>query len=356
MMIKRRLPALLLALATWATGTAAMAAQPLPALGADLSHTTVSGFSSGGFMAAQIATAYSSAFTGVAVIAGGPYDCASTYPKLGYLQNATGACMSPVARVVGPDARVSWRNAQQYAEEGNIDAVSNVARQRVYLATGQKDQVVRSTVTDQVEQYYLLAGVAPSAIRYRSSPDAGHGFITGNADDASCDASQVPYLNNCGFSQAAELLQHVRGADSQPPRQGALSGMIIQFDQQEFITGHRSSLDGNAYAYVPRDCVAQACTVHVAFHGCLQGASRVGDRFYSRAGYNAYADTNRMIVLYPQVQVSPRIPVNPMGCWDFWGYSSEGQQRPQFQTRTAPQMVAVMAMLKRLGQPRAVAP
>ncbi|WP_235580933.1 hypothetical protein [Pseudorhodoferax sp. Leaf265] len=36
-------------------------------------------------------------------------------------------------------------------------------------------------------------------------------------------------------------------------------------------------------------------------------------------GFNRWADTNRLIVLYPQVARSGASPFNPKGCWDWWG-------------------------------------
>lgn len=48
---------------------------PLPALNIDITQTSVSGLSSGGFMAVQIGVAYSSIIKGVGVVAGGPYYC-----------------------------------------------------------------------------------------------------------------------------------------------------------------------------------------------------------------------------------------------------------------------------------------
>lgn len=50
-------------------------APALPGYQADLSQTTVSGLSSGGFMAAQFAVAYSATVAGAGIIAGGPYFC-----------------------------------------------------------------------------------------------------------------------------------------------------------------------------------------------------------------------------------------------------------------------------------------
>jgi poly(3-hydroxybutyrate) depolymerase len=82
------------------------------------------------------------------------------------------------------------------------------------------------------------------------------------------------------------------------------------------------------------------------FHGCRQGAATLGERFVSEAGYNRWADTNRLIVLYPQVGAS-WWPYNPRGCWDWWGYTGA-----QYATKDAPQIRAVLAMVERLGQLR----
>ena len=53
-------------------------ADPLPALGADLTQTTVSGLSSGAYMAGQFQIAYSQLVIGAGIVAGGPYACAET--------------------------------------------------------------------------------------------------------------------------------------------------------------------------------------------------------------------------------------------------------------------------------------
>lgn len=343
-----------LALAAYPVLAAGVAA-PLPGLGADLSQVSVSGLSSGAFMAAQIATAYSATFKGVGVIAGGPYDCASTHPGQSPLVTAATVCMQPTSPAEVPDGAASWRSAQRRAQEGSIDPVANLARQRVYLFSGTADPVVKTVVVNQVEKYYQLAGVAPAAIRYAKDVQAGHAIVTARTGDSPCGDTRAPYMNNCGFSQAAELLRHLAGSGAKPAATGELTGRIIEFDQREFVRGRRSSMDDSAYAYVPAACREQSCAVHVVFHGCLQGASEVGERFYRHAGYNEFADANAMIVLYPQVMASKGVPANPKGCWDFWGYSSEHPAMPDFQTRQAPQMAAVMAMLRRLGEARAAA-
>ena len=58
-------------------GTAAARGEPLPALGVDESQTSVSGISSGAYMAGQFHLAFSNTVVGAGVVAGGPWGCAS---------------------------------------------------------------------------------------------------------------------------------------------------------------------------------------------------------------------------------------------------------------------------------------
>jgi poly(3-hydroxybutyrate) depolymerase len=322
----------------------------LPALGADLTRSSVSGISSGGFMAAQLATAYSATFIGVGVIAAGPYYCAGTHPKLSLIANATATCMSPASVSVAADAAVSWQHAQAFAAAGQIDPVENLARQRVYVFSGTEDRTVKTMVSDQVAPYYRLAKAKDTQILYRKDIKAGHSIVTDRTGDVACATTAAPYINNCGFSQARELLSHIYGVDSAEPA-AAAGGRIIAFKQSEFVKGSRASMDDIAYVYVPAACEKDTCAVHVALHGCQQGASNIQDRFYRGTGYNEFADTNHLIVLYPQA-VASTMPPNPKGCWDFWGYSSEDQKKPTFYARNAPQMSAIYRMVQRLGQPR----
>ncbi|HEX6266216.1 MAG TPA: PHB depolymerase family esterase [Burkholderiales bacterium] len=101
------------------------------------------------------------------------------------------------------------------------------------------------------------------------------------------------------------------------------------------------------HVYVPRACEAQRCRVHVAFHGCRQTTEDIGDRFAREAGYNGWAEANRLIVLYPQAIKRYWGIYNPRGCWDWWGYTGAA-----YATKEGAQIRAVKAMLERLSAPR----
>ena len=78
--IPRRIAAL--ALLAWlgsdALASEALAADALPKLGADLAATSVSGLSSGAYMAGQIEVAHAKDIVGAGIVAGGPYACAES--------------------------------------------------------------------------------------------------------------------------------------------------------------------------------------------------------------------------------------------------------------------------------------
>ncbi|WP_293935983.1 poly(3-hydroxybutyrate) depolymerase [Iodobacter sp.] len=326
----------------------------LPAYKADLSQTSVSGLSSGAFMAAQFQTAFSASLVGAGVVAGGPFYCSgSAYPVPPSVLVATTACMNPSLSAYGPpNPTLLIQLAKAFERTGAIDKLENLKTQRVYLFSGQADKTVATAVVDQAAAFYQLAGVPAASIKYIQNVDAGHAIITSNTKDVVCADTQAPYINGCNFIQSQDILKHIYG-DLQPAV-AVLSGKIVAFDQSEFIKSSYTSMSRDAYLYVPKACETESCKVHVAFHGCEQGATKIGNLFYGTTGYNELADANKIMVLYPQAEASSGwffTPLNPKGCWDFWGYSDPTNPlAPNFYSKTAPQMSAVKAMLERLGQ------
>ena len=69
---------------------------PLPALRADLSRTSVSGLSSGAFMAAQFDVAYSGEVIGAGIVAGGEFYCAGAAGVQPLSMAASTSCMRPI--------------------------------------------------------------------------------------------------------------------------------------------------------------------------------------------------------------------------------------------------------------------
>lgn len=319
----------------------------LSALGADMNQVSVSGLSSGAFMTAQLHTAYSGSLMGAGIIAGGPYLCAKMYKFSSTMGNAMNTCMNPLTQSVAPDGNKLFNEAKKWEQRGKIDPLDNLHKQRVMVFSGGKDSTVKPMVVEQVVKYYEAAGLKVNDnVKYQEVANAGHAITTDNPNATSCQLTQSPYINNCGVSEANVILQQIYG-DLKPASNG-LSGKLMRFNQKEFIQGTRSSMSEDAFAYVPKSCETQSCRVHIAIHGCEQGYKVIGDTYYTKTGYNEIADSNNIIVLYPQVEPSKGIPFNPKGCWDFWGYSDADN----FFNKDAPQMQAIMNMAKRLGESR----
>ena len=311
----------------------AAAADRLPALGAESAALTVSGVSSGGYMAVQMHVAHSRRVKGAAAIAAGPYYCAQ-----GSLWTAMRNCMRPGGWSPLPDVNALKAATDRFARDGAIDPTSNLAAVRVWLFSGTRDRTVGPQVVEALGTYYALYGA--KSVFVKDKP-AGHAMVTESAGSA-CDATEPPFINDCDYDAAGELLRHLLGPLA--PRASRAGGRILAFDQSEFADVYAISMAGTGYAYVPSSCEANVCRVHVVFHGCRQNAEAIGERFVREAGYNRWAETNRLIVLYPQTIARYWWIYNPRGCWDWWGYTGD-----RYATKEAPQMRAVMAMVERLG-------
>ncbi len=324
----RALPVLLLALAS-----PAAAAEPLPGLGADLVGTTVSGLSSGAYMAGQFHVAFSGTVSGAGIVAGGPYGCAERSIAFA-LQRCMGTALGPA----DPDRLFSL--AADAAADGTIDPLANLADDRVYVYAGTEDHTVDPSVAATVPAFYAAAGVPADHVAFVDDKPAGHAFATLDHGNA-CATSAPPFVNACGYDQAEAILSTLLGGLAPPSATPA--GRLVAFDQREFLadpTDHGLALAG--FAWVPDSCTATpGCRVHVVFHGCKQTASLVGDAVTLGAGFDRWADTNRLIVLYPQTHATD---LNPNGCWDWWGYDDAA-----YATREGRQMAAVRAMLDRLA-------
>ena len=355
--------ALLLAGTAWFGGCAS-AADPLGRFAADPGQVSVAGISSGAFMANQLHVAHSAGIMGAGIVAGGLFGCAVDSVAgdgvLGLASLAVGPCMSapallkPVtfyAGIVSDLAAKSW-----------IDSPANLARSRVYLFTGQADKVVSSKTVELGASLYRTLGVPAAQIDFRDrdlpGTGAGHSWVTNNFGGA-CDANAPPYINNCRYDQAGEMLQTIYGP-LQPPA-ARPEGRIVAFDQTEFVPRAAAAANGlldTGQMYVPKACDAgapQPCRVTVVLHGCQQSAEVLGSEFYTKVGVNEWADTNRIIVLYPQAHATTvaelavqnslsLLNANPQGCWNWWGYAND----PQYLTRRGVQIDALWSMVRRV--------
>ncbi|XP_071479622.1 poly(3-hydroxybutyrate) depolymerase-like [Diadema antillarum] len=295
--------------------------------GADPDQVSVSGLSAGGFMAVQVHVAYSASIMGVGVIAGGPYYCAR-----GNLFYATTSCMS--TGNINVDYLVD--TATPYALLWNsIDDPENMEQDKIYIFHSSEDSVVVQDVGEAAEEYYRCFNENDANYLVEYGIASEHAIVTDGWGNA-CNQLSEPYINNCGYNTAYEMLNHIYGGNLE----------LVAFDQDEFFGGNAAteSVDDTGYVYVPSGCKTDAsgCRVHIALHGCHQQHKNVGDAFTTNAGYNEVAELNNIIVIYPQT-IASAMRGNPNACWDWWGYASIS-----YACNLAPQMQFMKAIIDRV--------
>jgi poly(3-hydroxybutyrate) depolymerase len=322
----------------------------LPNFHIDQKETSVSGLSSGGFMAVQFSVAYSGIIKGAGIVAGGPYYCAQ-----GDVDIATSKCSCTGFFVfascdVAPGSTALERLfavTDKDARAGAIDPVANLARQKIWLFSGRLDSVVPPPVMQDLAAYYRHFN-AEANVHLRDDVRAEHTMPTDGYGNP-CNKLGDPYLSDCKLDGAGELLKWIYGDALQAKTGTPSNGRMLEFDQSEFVDDHRPTEHGMAqtgYVYVPAACdkgMNQQCRLHIAFHGCHQNVESIGEKFVRNAGYNPWADANKLIVLYPQTKAKE---TNPNACWDWFNFDHDD---PNYANKNGRQMRAVKAMIDRVA-------
>jgi len=273
-----------------------------------ITEITTSGISSGGFMAQQLHIALSSIISGIAIFAAGPYMCA-----LNNLFTAETQCMN---NIIEPNINLLVDITNTYAFDKLIDEPKNLYDDKVFIFSGRLDSVVSPNIVYKVNDYY--SHYIPNSNIFLSFNElAEHCQPTLNYGEL-CSNLSSPYIGNCNYDGAGEALKYLlnvikRGLFNQ--------NNLYSFDQTKYFTKNSKSINDIGYIYIPNNCKYNKCHLHISFHGCLQNIQFIGNQYAMYSGYNEWAETNNIIVLYPYVKPLPDI--NPNGCWDWWGYTNE---------------------------------
>jgi hypothetical protein len=273
-------------------------------------------------------------------------------------------------------------NMKSFDADGSIDPLSNLLDRRVYLQAGVLDDVIGLSITSLLRSQ-LSHFTKPENVEFVTLTDAGHGMPTDQGSTSEgfspCNESHSPYISNCGYDGAGAVLKWLYGDlnerkdSAEGSNSSALSGSLIPFSQTDPLGA--PGLADTGYMYVPKMCQQDQqyppharndhisspsspppppCKLHLALHGCTMNVQTIGNLFTAHAGYNAWADTNRMIVLYPQTTTdnktydtwSGRL-ANENACFDWIGQYGDSDRR--LENGGGEHMRALVAMVRRVA-------
>ncbi|MFI4927132.1 MAG: prolyl oligopeptidase family serine peptidase [Burkholderiales bacterium] len=308
----------------------------------------VAGISSGGFAAVQMHVAHSATFKGAAVYAGGVYWCAGAGGAASALANCGGLTLPTNAASYNSTLAASEAYLDAQSALGTIDPAANLSGQPVYLWSGTQDQVVNPLEMADLRSEYARYG---ANVRFDNAFPAAHGWESPDGE-LDCGTSGSPYMVKClangsAYDSVQTWLTMFLGP-LKPRNNGKLQGTLSTFDQTEFGASSNVSMSATGSVFVPKSCMqGRKCGFVLALHGCLQEAALIGDRWVTEAGINEWADSNDLVVLYPDtIASSAPGPTNPNACFDWWGYSNQAD--PNYALKSGLQMSVLYAMVQRI--------
>jgi hypothetical protein len=286
--------------------TSNVIAGPPGELNIDPDQITVSGISAGGQMAHQMHIAYPDVFSGVGIIAGGPFGCAG-----GALATAMTRCMGKVGD--GLPVGEFAEDIRTAAVDGRVGDTAALVDDPVWVFHGALDSTVAEALSTATVALYDEF-MPEENIHYVSEVPAAHTFPT-RGNGSACNEVKSPFIGNCDYDAAGELLQYIYG-DLEAPETDTEN----ELNEVKLPGALAAGLAETAYVYVPSQCEhgKQACKAHLVLHGCAQSSAQIGTAFIEQSGYLPWAEVNSIVLAFPQVIPSA---VNPIACWDWWGYT-----------------------------------
>ena len=295
---------------------ATKAEDPLATLHLNPNTITVSGISAGGAASVQYEYSFSSQVHANGIVAGLPYLCA---------QGSTMGALTCMSSPYGVDLTTLVFETMVAAQEGKIDSLENLKNHTVFIFSGTADTVVAPGTVMLMKQMYTNLNVTKHVSSFFEYP-AEHAWVT-NSYGNPCNWRGDPYVNNCDFDFAGAFLQKAFKNMNVPwnaTRGKYVAASMQEFDQSAYgASSYFNSMDETGYVYVPQRCRSSKarCHLHINFHGCEQYRTKLGTIYVSQTGLNEWAESNGIVVLYPQATMS--LISNPKGCFDWWGYASQ---------------------------------
>ena len=330
------------------TTAAAPSVEKLQRYQIDPAKVFVAGISSGGFTAVQMHVAHSATFKGAAIYAGGVYWCAGAGGAATALANCGGQTLPTNEASYNSMLAQSIAYLDTQSALGTIDSSVNLSGQPVYLWSGTKDATVNPRQMADLNAQYLHYG---AKVVFDNGFPAAHGWESPNGE-LDCGTAGSPFmvkcfLNGAPYDSLQTWLKLFLGRLN-PRNNGKLQGTLSTFDQTEFGAAPNVSLNSTGTVFVPKACAqGKTCGMVLALHGCKQYSALIGNRWVTQAGINEWADTNNLVVVYPDtIASSAPGPTNPNGCYDWWGYSN--QVDPNYALKSGAQMSVLYRLVQRV--------
>ncbi|CAL8074274.1 unnamed protein product [Orchesella dallaii] len=306
---------------------------------------TLSGFSSGGSFAQQLYLSYSSLIHGIAVFSHTYYRCG---PVTSRQEEYDNACTKLGNRRVSElyDPNNALNDIQNYYAQRLIENPANLVNKPLYVYAGTRNWLFTADMSLRILQVFEPHIRNPKVIR-TVVQDANLTLPTARADFPPCSGPQNSLqLGNCGLSGPLDALQFLLGEPAiRQPATAVRLEPLLTFDQSEFFYGASSTrydMDSVGYLYVPRICGSNQvdCLIHFYFHGCSVGRQFTGEDHIRNSGYLEVAETNGIIMVFPQAIASAE---NDIGCWDSYGFTGS-----LYATQRGSQVTAVRNMISRI--------
>lgn len=291
-------------------------------------QVSVSGISSGAYMANQLHFSHSENINSATLFAGGPYYCSR-----GSTLSALNECMktNEVIDITNLQQRITSLESLKL-----IDSLDNLKNDNITLVAGLRDDIVDEEVSNK--SYELFKNLGVKNLKYLNQLDIAHTFPTISKGNDCNQRSASPFISSCNIDGAKIVFDNI-AENVKPAKKAAPERLfyVKQWGEDLFATYYLSQ---HAVAYVPAVCEEKSCKLHVSFHGCKQSRIEIGEKFIMDTGLIEYAEANNTIVLFPQTL--PNYLWNPNGCWDWWGYSGS-----QFHTRNGTQVKTIYSIIKK---------
>lgn len=325
-----KIPSILSLVASLIYSSSLWAQAELPPLHIIPGSITVSGVSSGAFMAVQLHVAHSELIQGAASVSGGVFWCAK-----GNSLDAQIDCMGlPKSDVA--DEYV--KKAQELEQQGSISPLSNLKKQKAFIFSSQGDNVIKQKNGDRLQNFYK-ALMPEQNIIHRKHQTAAHGFPTVNYGNP-CNQGKSPWILNCNLDLAGDILSTFYG--NLQPKVLAIPENLKTFSQKSY-NPEKAQLYQSGWIYIPTFCQQGGnCSLHVALHGCQMSPDFITDQFVQHTGYNEWAESNHIVILYPQTM---KLSKNPQACWDWFGMTGS-----DYVSQKGPQIEALYRMIKSVDQ------